>query len=86
MATYHEYSKLFKKSTDREYKDGEFEKQLAEYIIGFVQCYPHVIEKYDVPHLPGEEMWVFKFWCENPDREDDLAGIPRDNHNFRDDK
>jgi hypothetical protein len=58
------YSKMFKKSVDLTYKYDEFEKSFAEFMVGFIQCYPHLIEKEDMPHMPGHELWIFKFWVE----------------------
>lgn len=61
MPTYkgHQYSKRFKKSTDADFKNEEFEKKLAEYMVGFIQCYPHLIHK--IPFGENEEDWVFRF-------------------------
>lgn len=62
---YHKgYSKIFKKDTDPLFKYDEFEKSFGEFMVGFIQCYPHLLEKREIPHMPGHEMWVFKFWIE----------------------
>jgi hypothetical protein len=57
--THHQFSKRFKKDTDEQYKNVEFEKALAEWAQGFIQCYPHLIEKKDFGD--NEETWIFKF-------------------------
>lgn len=58
------YSRIFKKKTDLTFKYNEFELNFAEFMIGYVQCYPHLVEKQEIPHMPEHEMWVFKFWVE----------------------
>jgi hypothetical protein len=55
----YQYSKRFTISTDIEYKNEEFEKALADYFVGFIQCYPHMIHK--LPFKDKEEDWVFRF-------------------------
>lgn len=58
------YSRIFKKETDLTFKYDEFEKHFSEFMVGYIQCYPHLVEKQEIPHMPGHEMWVFKFWVE----------------------
>lgn len=53
-----QFSKHFDPSTDNEYKNAEFERCLAEFMVGIVQCYPGMIEKSVVD---GVEVWLFKF-------------------------
>jgi hypothetical protein len=53
-----QFSKHFDIITDKQFKDDEFEKKLGEYIIGFVQHYPNMIEK---KIKNGVEVWIFRF-------------------------
>jgi hypothetical protein len=63
----HQFSKRFKKDTDEQFKNDEFEKALSDWAQGFIQCYPHLIEKVDFGTT--DETWIFKFMIEDPDRE-----------------
>lgn len=68
----HHFSKRFKKDTDLQFKNEEFEKFIAGYMVGFLQCYPHLIEVVDIPHMPGEEMWIFKIAVNEPKSDEPL--------------
>lgn len=65
----HQIAKRFKKKTDLTFKYDEFEKSFAEFMVGFIQCYPNLVEKQEIPHMPDSEMWIFKFWVDDPIRE-----------------
>lgn len=58
------YSRIFKKDTDLKFKYDEFEAAFAEFMVGYIQCYPHLIRKEEMPHMPDHEMWIFPFWVE----------------------
>lgn len=62
--TEHQFSARFKKATDQDYKFDEFQKNLAKYFAGFIECYPHLIEK--VNFDSENETWIFKFSIEVP--------------------
>lgn len=54
----HQFSKHFKAETDLNFKNDEFEKKLSDFMVGFIQCYPHLIEKRVENNI---EIWIFKF-------------------------
>lgn len=54
----HQFATRFKKGNHSE----EFENRLAEFMIAFVQCYPHYIVRKEVGS--DQEDWIFKFWIE----------------------
>lgn len=54
----HQFSKHFAASTDKQFKDDEFEKSLSEYFVGFIQAYPHLVTK---RIENGVEVYIFKF-------------------------
>jgi hypothetical protein len=54
----HQFSKHFSPDTDNDFKNEQFEKKLAEFIVMFVECYPNLISK----KIEGsKEVWVFRF-------------------------
>lgn len=58
----HQFSKRFKKDTDLEFKNEQFEERLSKFMVGFIECYPHLIQKKDFDSK--EEDWIFKFFVE----------------------
>lgn len=58
----HQFSKHFKIDTDLNFKNVEFEKSLADFMVGFIQCYPHLVEKTIRDNV---EVWIFKFSVQN---------------------
>lgn len=65
----HKYSKRFKIDTDKEFKHVEFERSLGEFMAGFIECYPHLIKRYDISTLPGHEIWEFNFYLDIKEEE-----------------
>jgi hypothetical protein len=54
----HQFSKVFAIDTDKTFKEDEFEKALADWIVAFVQHYPHLIER---KIENGLEYYIFRF-------------------------
>lgn len=58
----HSFSIAVNKQDGDEYNHAEIERRLAEFMKGFIECYPHYIEKR--PFKGDIEHWIFKFWIE----------------------
>jgi len=57
--TSHQFSARFKKGVDN---SEEFEQLVAEFMAGFIQCYPHYVTKKEFDS--DKEDYIFKFYIE----------------------
>lgn len=55
----HQFAARFPKGGDN---SEEFERRLAEFMRGFIECYPHYIIKREFDS--NTEDWIFKFYIE----------------------
>lgn len=52
-----EFSKHFDVETDEQFKNDGFSQSLAQWIVGFIECYPDLVDKRVVNNT---EIWTLK--------------------------